>query len=261
MKKAVQAKQQGDTAEQVFHHEEKQSLRINKYLTGAGYCSRRGADKLVAEGRVRIDDTLASMGSQVTSGQRVYVDDAEVLQAERHVYIALNKPIGITCTLEDDIDGNILEYMDYPQRIFPIGRLDKDSSGLILLTSDGEIVNKILRAENNHEKEYLVAVDRPLTSSFIRRMSAGVRITNMRTRLFETTKKCRVEQLGSHRFKIILTQGLNRQIRRMCSALGYRVMTLKRVRIMNIHLGDLQVGQWRYVTQEELTVLNRDIGG
>lgn len=262
MKKAYHQKQPEDTGGQHFQHseEENKPLRINKYLTAAGFCSRREADRLVEEGRVSIDGTPAIMGAGVLPGQQVQVDGKEVAASQSHVYIALNKPIGIACTLEQNVDGNIGNYMSFKQRIFPIGRLDKDSSGLILLTSDGDIVNKILRAENCHEKEYIVQVNRPLTPAFLEKMAAGVEITNMRTKTRERTKKCGVRQLGHRTFSLTLTQGLNRQIRRMCTELGYSVNTLQRIRIMNIHLGDLTVGQWRYLTQEELTALEKSIG-
>lgn len=258
MKKAYQLKQPEDARHQIIDHGEKTSIRINKFLTSSGFCSRRQADKLVEEGRVKIDGKLASMGAQVLPDQSVFVDEHEIEAQQKHVYIALNKPVGITCTVEGDKQGNIADFMDYPRRIFPIGRLDKDSSGLILLTSDGDVVNKILRAENNHEKEYIVQVDKEITSAFIQRVGAGVEITNMRNKTRQMTKKCDVERLDSRIFRIILTQGLNRQIRRMCSELGYRVTSLRRVRIMNIELGSLKTGQWRYVTQDELTCLSKN---
>lgn len=259
MKNAFQLKQEEDAKNQIFHHEEKESVRINKYLTASGFCSRREADRLVAEERVTIDGVLAEMGAQVLQGQVVQVDDITIASKQNHVYIALHKPIGITCTLEGDKDGNIADFMNHKERIFPIGRLDKDSSGLILLTSDGDIVNKILRAENNHEKEYIVRVDERITPEFLRKMAEGVEITNMRTKKREVTKKCVVKQIDTYTFRLVLTQGLNRQIRRMCTELGYGVYTLRRVRIMNIELGELKVGQWRYLTQEELTTLNKNI--
>lgn len=259
MKKAYQLKQASDANKQVFHHPEKTSIRINKYLSSSGFCSRRKADKLIEEQRVSIDGTVATVGAQVTKGQIVQVDGIQISNTKSHVYIALNKPIGITCTLETDVEGNISDFMDYDQHIFPIGRLDKDSSGLILLTSDGDIVNKLLRAENNHEKEYVVQVDKDLTPEFIEKMAAGVEITNMRTKTRVVTKKSEVKQLGPRSFSIILTQGFNRQIRRMCTELGYRVLALRRERIMNIHLGSLKTGQWRYLSSEELSVLNKMI--
>lgn len=255
MKKAYHWKHPEDSNRQIFHHEEKNLVRINKYLANSGFCSRRAADKLIMESRVTIDGEIAAMGSQVSPGQTVLVDEQNIAPKPDQVYIALNKPVGITCTVDEKTPGNIADFMDYKERIFPVGRLDKDSSGLILLTNDGDIVNKILRAEHDHEKEYIVEVNCTITSSFIEKMGAGVEITNMRTKMRERTKKCIVTQLNSHCFKIILTQGLNRQIRRMCTELGYRVTALRRVRIMNIELGELEVGHWRYVTQEELTQL------
>lgn len=258
-KKAYQLKQAEDFGNQIFHHGEKESVRINKFLTASGFCSRRKADSIIAENRVMIDNVLATVGTQVFLNQVVYVDDKVISIKQEHVYIVLNKPIGIVCTVEDDKEANIAEFMDYPKRIFPIGRLDKDSSGLILLTSDGDIVNKILRSENNHEKEYIVQVNKAIRPDFIKKLGAGVEITNMRTNKREVTKKCRIKQVDLHTFRLILTQGLNRQIRRMCTELGYRVTSLHRVRIMNIQLGELKIGQWRYLTQNELTVLNNNI--
>lgn len=257
MNKAIHIRQGANARNQTIDHGERESLRINKYLTASGFCSRREADRLVDEKRVKIDGQLAVQGSKVFEGQQVTVDNRKIVYAQSHVYIALNKPIGITCTVDEKTPDNIVDFMDYPQRIFPIGRLDKDSSGLILLTSDGDIVNKILRAENNHEKEYIVQVDHDIVPGFIQRMGAGVEITNARYRTRERTKKCVVEQLSARTFRIILTQGLNRQIRRMCVELDYRVASLRRIRIMNIHLGSLKVGQWRYLTQEELNKLSK----
>lgn len=259
MKKAYQLEQTPDAHKQTFSHQEKASVRVNKHLAACGFCSRRQADKLIGEQRVTIDGIVATVGSQVWEGQVVLVDGTPISDTQNQVYIALNKPTGITCTLETDKEGNISDFMGYHQRIFPIGRLDKDSSGLILLTSDGDIVNKILRAENNHDKEYIVHVNQDITLDFIKKMGAGVEITNMRTKTRVVTKKCEVTQLGSRSFSIVLTQGLNRQIRRMCTELGYRVVALQRIRIMNIHLGGLEMGQWRYLTGEELSVLNKTI--
>ena len=220
-------------------------MRINKYLAETGIVSRRGADKWVEEGRITINGVLATNGSQVETGDEVCVDGKPVKKEEQLVYIALNKPVGITSTTEQHIEGNVVDFVNHPLRIFHIGRLDKDSEGLLLLTNDGDIVNEILRAENHHEKEYIVQVDKPITEKFIRDMSSGVKI------LDTTTLPCRVEKISSQVFKIILEQGLNRQIRRMCSALGYSVKRLQRIRIMNIHLGNLKVGQWRDLTEKE----------
>ena len=224
-------------------------MRINKYLSETGIVSRRGADKWVEEGKVTINSELATVGSQVQAGDVVCVDGKEVKKQEQLVYIALNKPVGITSTTERHIKGNVVDFVNHPLRIFHIGRLDKDSEGLLLLTNDGDIVNEILRAENHHEKEYIVQVDHSITDEFIRKMGAGVNI------LDTTTLPCHVEKISDKVFKIILEQGLNRQIRRMCSALGYSVKRLQRIRIMNIKLGNLKVGQWRDLTEKERTEL------
>lgn len=220
-------------------------MRINKFLSETGIVSRRGADKWIEEGRITINGELATVGSQVDDSDLVCVDGKPVKKEEELVYIALNKPVGITSTTERHIKGNVVDFIGHSKRIFHIGRLDKDSEGLLLLTNDGDVVNEILRAENHHEKEYVVQVDRPITEQFLKRMSSGVEI------LDTTTLPCRVEKISSHVFKIILEQGLNRQIRRMCSALGYSVKRLQRIRIMNIHLGNLKVGQWRDLTEKE----------
>lgn len=221
--------------------------RINKYLSEIGYCSRRAADKLIEEGRVKVNGKVPEMGTKIGPEDSVQVDGKYVSKPkEKHVYLAFNKPVGIVCTTDVGVEkDNIIDYINYPKRIFPIGRLDKASEGLIFLTSDGDIVNKILRARNNHEKEYIVSVHKPITKDFVERMSQGVPI------LGTVTKKCVVKQTGKSEFKIILTQGLNRQIRRMCDFLGYRVVSLKRTRIMNIHL-DLKVGKWRLLTDKEM---------
>ena len=224
-------------------------MRINKYLSETGIVSRRGADRWVEEGKVTINGELATVGSQVEAGDVVCVDGKEVKKEEQLVYIVLNKPVGITSTTEQHIKGNVVDFINHPLRIFHIGRLDKDSEGLLLLTNDGDIVNKILRAENHHEKEYIVQVDHSITDEFIRKMGAGVDI------LDTTTLPCHVEKISDKVFKIILEQGLNRQIRRMCSALGYSVKRLQRIRIMNIKLGNLKVGQWRDLTEKERTEL------
>lgn len=228
------------------------ATRINKYLSEIGHCSRRGADKLLEQGRITINGKVPELGEKVQEGDVVAVDGKVVGErTEKHVYIALNKPRGIVCTTDRRVEkDNIVDFVGHPQRIFPIGRLDKPSEGLILMTSDGDIVNKILRARNNHEKEYVVNVNRPITQDFITKMRNGVPI------LDTVTRKCEVEQIGPKSFRIVLTQGLNRQIRRMCEYLGYRVTKLKRVRIMNITL-DLPVGQWRDLKKHELKVLNR----
>ncbi|MFJ6209649.1 23S rRNA pseudouridine(2604) synthase RluF [Lysinibacillus sp. NPDC092081] len=226
-------------------------MRINKYLSETGIVSRRGADKWVEEGKVTINGELATVGSQVEAGDLVCVDGKEVKKEEQLVYIALNKPVGITSTTERHIKGNVVDFVNHPLRIFHIGRLDKESEGLLLLTNDGDVVNKILRAENHHEKEYIVQVDKPITEQFIKKMGAGVDI------LDTTTLPCYVEKISDKVFKIVLEQGLNRQIRRMCSALDYSVKRLQRIRIMNIKLGNLKVGQWRDLTDKERTELFR----
>ena len=225
--------------------------RINKYLSEAGYCSRRAADKLILAGRVTINGTTAELGSKVDLNDLVLVDGKSIIKKDdNYVYIAFNKPIGIVCTTDTKAEkDNIIDYINFPIRIFPIGRLDKPSEGLILLTNDGDIVNKILRARNNHQKEYVVRVNRPISQEFVRKMSSGVPI------LDTVTQPCTVEKLDKFTFRIILTQGLNRQIRRMCEYLGYEVTKLKRIRIMNIHL-DLPVGKWRNLTAAELNKLN-----
>ncbi|MEO4055307.1 23S rRNA pseudouridine(2604) synthase RluF [Solibacillus sp. CAU 1738] len=220
-------------------------MRINKYLAEAGIVSRRGADKWIEEGKITINGEPATIGSRVEEGDVVCVDGKPVTKEEQLVYIVLNKPVGITSTTERHIKGNVVDFINHPLRIFHIGRLDKDSEGLLLLTNDGDIVNEILRAENHHEKEYVVQVDKPITDQFLRDMSAGVEILDTKT------LPCRVEKVSNTVFKIILEQGLNRQIRRMCSALGYSVKRLQRIRIMNIHIGNLKVGQWRDLTDKE----------
>ena len=226
--------------------------RINKYLSEVGYCSRRAADKLIEQKRVTINGKVPEMGTKIGPEDEVHVD-GELISApkDKPVYIAFNKPIGIVCTTDTGVEkDNIIDFIKYPTRIFPIGRLDKPSEGLIFLTNDGDIVNKILRARNNHEKEYIVTVDKPITKEFIRQMGNGVPI------LDTITRKCHVEQIGVVKFKIVLTQGLNRQIRRMAEHLGYRVRELKRIRIMNISL-DVPIGKWRDLTSEELEEINR----
>ena len=232
------------------------TTRLNKYLSEAGYCSRRAADKLIDEGRVTINDVVPEMGTKVIPGDEVKVDGKTILNdPKKRTYIAFNKPIGIVCTTDTGVEkNNIIDYINYPTRIFPIGRLDKDSEGLILLTDDGDIVNKILRANNNHEKEYIVTVDKPISQTFVQRMSAGIPLEE----LGKTTKSCSVEKLSAFEFKIILTQGLNRQIRRMCEYLNYEVQSLKRTRIMNI-LQKCEVGTYRDLTDEELNTLNETL--
>jgi len=233
-------------------NEEQQGVRLNKYLSEIGHCSRRAADKLIDAGRVTVNGQTVVMGQKVGQSDRIEVDGVlvENLQ-ERNVYLAFNKPVGIVCTTDTRVEkDNVIDYINYPSRIFPIGRLDKPSEGLLLLTNDGDIVNKILRARNNHEKEYIVTVNKPVTQEFVERMANGVPI------LDTVTRKCTVEQIHKKQFQIILTQGLNRQIRRMCEYLGYRVVKLKRIRIMNIEL-NVGVGKYRDLTKKELSELNR----
>ena len=228
------------------------ATRINKYLSEVGYCSRRVADKLVKDGKVTINGKIPEIGTKVGEGDLVEVEGLRIEKStkQKNIYLAFNKPVGIVCTTDRSVEpDNIIDFIKYPKRIFPIGRLDKPSEGLIFLTNDGDIVNKILRARNNHEKEYIVRVNRLISREFIQRMSNGVEI------LDTITRNCFVEQLGPKKFKIILTQGLNRQIRRMCESLGYGVLSLKRVRIMNIKL-DIPPGKYREFTKEELLELN-----
>jgi len=228
-------------------------MRINKYISESGICSRRESDKWIEAKRVTINGVIAQLGSNVSEGDDVRVDGKPIGAKKKAVYIVLNKPVGITCTTELHVKGNIIDFVNHPERIFPIGRLDKDSQGLILLTNDGDIVNRILRAENNHDKEYIVTVDKPITPAFLQGMSSGVRI------LGTITKPCQVTKISERVFRIILTQGLNRQIRRMCAAFGYQVRKLERIRIMNIHLGELKLGQWRNVTTKELHDLQKNL--
>jgi len=233
-------------------------MRLNKYISETGICSRREADSWIEQGRVSINGKRAELGTQVNEGDEVRVNGRLVGAKKKQVYIALNKPVGITCTTERHIAGNIVDFVNHPDRIFPIGRLDKDSEGLILLTNNGDIVNEILRVENQHEKEYIVTVDKPVTADFLEGMSKGVRLPELET----TTKPCRASRVGDRVFRIVLTQGLNRQIRRMCEVFGYEVRRLQRVRIIKLQLGKLKVGEWRDLTAEELRGLlpRRDFG-
>lgn len=230
--------------------------RINKYLSEVGYCSRRAADKLIEQNRVTINGNVPELGTKVAPGDQVAIDGTLVTPTkEEFVYLAFNKPIGIVCTTDTRVEkDNIIDFINYPKRIFPIGRLDKPSEGLIFMTNDGDIVNKILRARNNHEKEYIVSVNKPINDQFIKRMRNGIPV------LDTVTRKCTVERLGKNKFRIILTQGLNRQIRRMCEYLGYSVVTLKRVRVMNVNL-DVPAGAWRDLTAQEMKEINRLISG
>lgn len=229
---------------------EDKRVRINKFLSESGFCSRREADKLIDEGRVTINGVVPEMGTKISMEDEVRVDGKLVREnTKKPVYLAFNKPAGIECTTNQEVRNNIVDYLNYPERIFPIGRLDKASEGLIFMTNDGDIVNKILRARNNHEKEYIVTVNRPITDRFIQRMGSGIPI------LDTVTRKCKVEQVSKFVFRIILTQGLNRQIRRMCEYLDYEVTALKRIRIINISL-DVAVGRYRDLTDAEISQLN-----
>ncbi len=226
------------------------ATRINKYLSEVGYCSRRVADRLIKEGKVTINGKIPEMGAKINGSEKVKVEGKIIEKSKKQIYLAFNKPVGIVCTTDRRVEpDNIIDFIKYPTRIFPIGRLDKASEGLIFLTNDGDIVNKILRARNYHEKEYIVSVNRPINRDFIQSMSNGVKILNTITRY------CFVKQLGKKKFRIILTQGLNRQIRRMCESLGYRVKSLKRIRIMNIKL-DIPTGKYREFTKGEILELN-----
>ena len=220
-------------------------------MSETGVCSRREADKWIEAGRVTCNGRPAALGTRIVDGDEVYIDGEPLGAKKKQLYIALNKPVGVTCTTEAHIEDNIIDFVGHTERIFPIGRLDKDSEGLILLTNNGDIVNEILRSENNHEKEYIVTVDRPITDLSLEMLAGGVKIMGA------LTKPCRVSRIDKRSFRMILTQGLNRQIRRMCSALGYKAQRLQRVRIMNIHLGNLSSGKWRHLTDAELAGLLR----
>lgn len=235
-----------------------EAIRLNKYLADAGVCSRREADRLIEEGKVFVDGVAAVMGTKVEPGQEVICDGKKVGEKEEPVFLIVNKPKGIVCTTSDkDHAPNIVDFINYPKRVYPVGRLDKDSEGLLLMTNEGDIVNKILRGGNDHEKEYAVAVNKPVTEEFLKQMRAGVYIEDLDV----TTKPCRAWQTGSHTFHIVLTQGLNRQIRRMCRALDYHVMNLKRLRIMNIKLGHLERGQYRELFPDEVESLRKMLEG
>ena len=229
-----------------------EQIRLNKFLSDAGYCSRREADRLVEQGVVKFNGKTAVMGQKVTINDSIMVKGKNISREEEQILIALNKPVGIECTTDLNNPDNIVDFINFDKRIYPIGRLDKNSQGLILLTNDGSIVNNILKGSNYHEKEYVVTVDKPVTDDFIKKMSTGVRI------LDQVTRPCKVAKVKKHVFNIVLTQGLNRQIRRMCGELGYNVQKLKRIRIMNIELGNLPVGQYRKVTDSELKELMRN---
>ena len=234
-----------------MNNSNKKSINLNKYISSTGICSRRAADKLISEGQVTINGKPTQLGNRVFEGDKVRINGKLLAQKPKTLYIAFNKPVGIVCTTDLKERKNIIKYINHPERLFPIGRLDKPSQGLIFLTNDGDIVNKILRAGNNHEKEYIVTVDKIVNSNFIEKMSNGIPI------LGTVTKKCKVTKIDDFTFKIILTQGLNRQIRRMCEYLGYQVTKLKRTRIMNVDLGNLKIGEWRDITKNELELINK----
>jgi 23S rRNA pseudouridine2604 synthase len=231
--------------------QKEEGIQINKYISNSGFCSRREAEKLIEQARVTINEEMVLLTARVFPGDVVAIDGEKIKNKQKPIYIALNKPVGVTSTTDETDKSNIIRFMNHPKRIFPVGRLDKDSEGLILLTNDGDIVNKILRAGNNNEKEYVVSVDKELTTEMIRQMGNGVKI------LGERTKPCYIKQEGQRKFRIILKQGLNRQIRRMCAEFGYKVKDLKRIRIMHIQLGNLAVGKWRYLTPAEIEQLDR----
>jgi len=220
--------------------------RLNKAISETGFCSRREADRLIETGKVKVNGVVAGLGVQVTEKDEIQIDGKIITRQVENIYLAFHKPVGITCTTDTSIKGNIISFINYPERIFPVGRLDKPSEGLIFMTNDGDIVNKILRSKNNHEKEYMVTVNKKISAQFLKRMRSGVPV------LDTVTKKCRVKKINDFTFNIVLTQGLNRQIRRMCEYLGYEVKKLKRVRIMNISLGDLKPGKYRSFTKKEL---------
>lgn len=242
-----------------IHHAKQDEIRLNKYISDSGFCSRREADRLIDSGKVVVDGVVAALGVKIKDGQHVLVNGKEISKAKTLTYIALNKPVGIISTTDPNIKDNLTTFMNYHEMIFPIGRLDRDSEGLLLLTNDGDIVNKILREEFGHDKEYLVRVDKKVNATFLRLMSCGVEIYNPVADKYQVTNNCKVVQVDSHSFKITLNQGLNRQIRRMTKALGYKVVQLCRLRVMNVHLGDLPAGQWRYLTKEELIGINKAI--
>lgn len=229
-----------------------EEIRLNKFLSDAGFCSRRQADRLIEEGHVKVNNETALMGQKVTLLDKVAVDGKEVSREEEQIVIAFNKPVGVECTTDKNNPDNIVDYINYKKRIYPIGRLDKNSQGLILLTNDGALVNNILKASNYHEKEYVVTVDKPITEEFIKQMSKGVKI------LDQVTRPCVVKKVNKHTFNIILTQGLNRQIRRMCETLGFKVQKLKRVRIMGVHLDNLPIGNYRNLTNSEVDSLKKN---
>lgn len=232
-----------------------EGTRLNKFISEAGVASRRAADRLIEDGRVTINGRVAVVGDRVQEGDSVAVDGKTISREEEDIIIAFHKPRGITCTSNPDVEGNVIDFIGYPKRIYSVGRLDKDSEGLLLMTNNGELANQIMRSRAEHEKEYIVTVDKPITDAFLRGMSGGVPILDGRI-----TKKCLVERIDDRRFRIVLRQGLNRQIRRMCEYFGYDVRRLVRIRVMNIELGDLKEGRYRNITRKEREELNRELG-
>ncbi len=230
-------------------------MRLNQFISASGYTSRRNADRLIEAGKVVVNGEVASLGLRVTEDDIVEVEGNRILKQEEFIYLVLNKPVGITCTTDREIEGNIVDFIDYPKRIFHVGRLDKDSEGLILMTNHGDIVNEILRSHNKNEKDYIVTVNKDITQSFLDKMARGVEIYNPVRKEYTVTDPCKIVKMGRRTFKLTLSQGLNRQIRNMAKKLGYRVVKLKRVRIMNIELGNLPVGKWRHLTKEEQAVM------
>lgn len=260
MKKAYQIKATNEEdTNNIIQHEKRDTIRLNKYISSSGFCSRRAADRYIEAQKVSVDGEIASLTTQVRENQCVIVDGNIIQHTQKLVYIALHKPVGITCTTDTEIEDNIVDYMQYEEPIFPIGRLDKDSSGLILLTNDGDIVNKILRAENHHEKEYIVRVNQFIRDENLEKLRSGVQIYNPTTNAYQITKPALVSRVNANSFRLVLSEGLNRQIRRMCTAVDCRVIKLERVRIMNITLDHLGVGEWRYLRADELRELNTSL--
>lgn len=259
MRKARQIKTNLAPSNQTIQHVEQELIRLNKFISSSGVCSRREADRYIEEGLVTIDGEIAQTGTKIASHQQVCVNGQIINTKQQLVYLILHKPIGIDCTTDISKPDNIITYLHHPQRIFPIGRLDKDSSGLIMLTNDGDVVNEILRSSNEHEKEYIVSVNKTITPVFLENLRNGVTIYNPVSNAYQTTKPCKVYQEDARSFRIILSEGLNRQIRRMCTVNDYHVQTLKRIRIMNIVIDGLQVGDWRYLSDEEIIALNKQL--
>lgn len=259
MKHARQVGEKKHSTASIIEHEKKESIRLNKYISSSGYCSRRDADRFIEEGKVKVDGVKAEVGTKVFENQEVRVNGDKIKPKQEFVYIVLNKPTGVTCTTDKKDPDNIVDYLNYKEPLFPIGRLDKDTSGLILMTNDGDIVNKVLRSTYKHEKEYVVGVNANITPKFLESIQKGVKIYNAVTNKYQITKPAKAKKITQRTFRLILTEGMNRQIRRMCVALGLNVVSLKRIRFMNIELKDMEVGTWRYVTRGELEVLNKSI--